>query len=97
VKGHEKHALHAKATPNPLNPQTKLTFTLSQSGRVRVLVYDARGRYVKTLLDENRYAGDQTLTWDGSDSRSRKVSSGVYMFRIVAPEGQDIQRVTVLK
>lgn len=96
-KGHEKHALHAKATPNPLNPQTKLTFTLSQSGRVRVLVYDARGRYVKTLLDENRYAGDQTLTWDGSDSRSRKVSSGVYLFRIVAPEGQDIQRVTVLK
>ncbi|HYJ33164.1 MAG TPA: putative Ig domain-containing protein [Candidatus Binatia bacterium] len=96
-KGHEKHALHAKATPNPLNPQTKLTFTLSQAGRVRVLVYDARGRYVKTLLDENRYAGAQTLTWDGSDAHSRKVSSGMYLFRIVAPEGQDIQRVTVLK
>ena len=96
-QGHEKHMLHAKATPNPLNPMTKLTFTLSQPGRVRVLVYDARGRYVKTLLDATREPGEQSLTWDGSDARSRKVSSGVYLFRIVAPEAQDIQRVTVLK
>lgn len=96
-KGHEKHNLHAKATPNPLNPMTKLTFTLSQPGRVRVSVYDARGRFVKTLLDANRNVGEQSLTWDGSDARSRKVSSGVYLFRIQAPEAQDIQRVTVLK
>lgn len=96
-QSHEKHALHAKATPNPLNPMTKLTFTLSQAGRVRVAVFDARGRFVKTLLDANRFAGEQTLMWDGSDSRDRKVSSGVYLFRIVAKEGQDIQRVTVLK
>jgi len=96
-QGHEKHALHAKATPNPLNPQTKLTFTLSKSGPVRVAVYDIRGRYVKTLLNENRFPGEQTLTWDGSDAHSRKVSSGVYLFRINATEGEDTQRVTVLK
>jgi len=96
-RGHEKHLLHAKATPNPLNPRTKLSFTLSTPGRVRVAVYDVRGRFVKTLLDENRAAGDQSLVWDGSDSRNRRVSSGVYVFRIQAPEGEDIQRVAVVK
>lgn len=91
------HKLRARATPNPLNPTTKLTFTLTKPGRVRVSVYDARGRYVKTLLDASRSAGEQSLLWDGSDARSRKVSSGVYLFRIQAVEGEDIQRVTVLK
>jgi hypothetical protein len=89
--------LHSKVRPNPLNPTTKLTFRLSQPGRVRVHVYDLQGRLVKTLLDANRPAGDQSLTWDGSNSRSATVPSGVYFFRIQAPQGEEVQRVTVLK
>ena len=94
---HGKKGLNVKARPNPLNPKTDITFTLSQPGRVRVLVYDLQGRLVKTLLDENRTAGDQTVTWDGSNFRNNGVSSGVYFFRIQAPQGEEFQRVTVLK
>ncbi|MGE5179965.1 MAG: putative Ig domain-containing protein [Bacteroidota bacterium] len=96
-KGHDKHALHAKATPNPLNPVTKLTFSLTKAGLVRVSVFDTRGRFVKTLFEGVRGAGDQSMIWDGSDANSHKVSSGVYIFRIEAPEASDVQRVTVLK
>ena len=96
-KGHDKHALHAKATPNPLNPLTKLTFSLTKAGLVHVSVFDARGRFVKTLFEGVRDVGDQSMIWDGSDANSRKVSSGVYIFRIEAPEATDVQRVTVLK
>ena len=89
--------LGSKIRPNPVNPKTELTFRLSQPGRVRVLVYDLQGRLVKTLLDENRPVGDQTVSWNGSNSRSATVSSGVYFVKIKAPEGQEVQRVTVLK
>jgi len=92
-----KGKMHAKVRPNPLNPKADLTFTLARGGRVRVTVFDAQGRFVKTLLDENRAAGTHTVTWDGSDSRSGKVSSGVYFFRILATEGKEVVRVTVLK
>lgn len=93
----EGRGMDAKAQPNPLNPSTKLTFTLSRAGRVQVGVYDLQGRLVARLLDEVRSAGPQSLTWDGSNSRSAHVSSGVYFFRIQAPEGQVIQRVAVVK
>jgi flagellar hook assembly protein FlgD len=92
-----KSALHSRVRPNPINPSTVVTFTLSQPGKVRVLIYDLQGRLVKTLLDEKRSAGDQTVTWNGSNSRSNTVPSGVYFVRIQAPQGEEVQRVTVLK
>ena len=94
---HGKSGLKSKVRPNPINPSTELTFSLSQPGRIRIRVYDVRGRLVKTLLDENRPVGDQSVTWNGSDSRNGSVPSGVYYFRIQAPQGEEIQRVTVMK
>jgi hypothetical protein len=91
------HGLNLRARPNPLNPVTKLTFTLSQPGRVSVAVYDLQGRLVSKLLDENRGIGEQTLSWDGSNSRNQRVATGVYFFRIQAPQGQESKRVAVLK
>ncbi len=85
------------ARPNPLNPRTVLTFTLSRPGRVQVAVYDLQGRLVSRISDQVRSAGPQTLVWDGSNSRNARVSSGVYFFRIQAPEGQVVQRVAVVK
>jgi hypothetical protein len=95
-KGHA-HFMNAAARPNPLNPRTTLTFTLSRPGRVQVSVYDMQGRLVNRLLDENRAAGPQSVDWDGSNSREGHVSSGVYFFRIQAPEGHVVQRVAVVK
>jgi flagellar hook capping protein FlgD/putative Ig domain-containing protein len=91
------HGFNLKARPNPLNPATKITFTLSQAGRVRVAVYDIQGRLVSKLLDENRVAGEHTLSWDGSNSRNQRVASGVYFFRIEAAQGRDFKQVAVLK
>jgi hypothetical protein len=56
-----------------------------------------RGRLVKALMDEYRRAGEQRLAWDGSNAQSQRVASGVYFFRIQAPEGQVVQRVAVVK
>ena len=87
----------AKVHPNPLNPMTQLSFSTSREGRVRVSIYDVQGRLVRTLLDEHRPIGDQSLVWDGSDADQRVVRSGVYFVHIQAPEGEATQKLTVLK
>ena len=92
-----KPGLNPRVRPNPLNPATELLFTTSREGMVRVTIYDSRGRLVKSLMEEFRAAGEHRLAWDGSNARSQKVASGVYFFRIQAPEGQIIQRVAVVK
>src|SRR6185295_12613364 len=60
-KHHGHGAMSVQATPNPFNPQTILTFKLTQSARVRVNIYDLRGALVKTLLNENREAGTHSV------------------------------------
>jgi len=95
-KGHDE-VLIATLKPNPLQPNTELSFTTTRDGQVHVTVYDMQGRVVKMLLDEFRAAGRQTLAWDGTNAWSRRVASGVYFLRIQAPEGSVTRRVSVVK
>jgi PKD repeat protein len=87
----------AIASPNPLNPSTKLEFKTSQAGRVTVQVYDLQGRLVKTLQDGTMPAGYNTVHWDGSTGNGTKVSSGMYYLRVKATEGETVVRVAVVK
>jgi hypothetical protein len=94
--GHDT-ALNARLMPNPLAPNTVLSFDMHQGGRVLVRVYDMQGRLVKQLLDEFRAAGLQTLAWDGTNQSNLKVSSGVYFVRIQAAEGSVTRTVAVVR
>ncbi|MEK7347669.1 MAG: Ig-like domain-containing protein, partial [Candidatus Eisenbacteria bacterium] len=90
-------ALAAKVSPNPLNPETTLSFQLRTPGRVTVKIFDLNGRLVKTLLDDTRGAGIQDLTWNGTTDGGAKVASGVYYFRLDTPDGRFVKAATVLK
>lgn len=67
-------------TPNPFNPLTRLNFRLPEPGRVNLVVYDARGRRIRTLVSGQRTGGDFSATWNGRDDRGRAQSGGVYIF-----------------
>jgi len=69
-------------TPNPFNPRTTVHFELPTAATVRVDVYDAAGRLVRTLLDGARAPGRHSLAWDGDDHAGRGVASGVYFVRL---------------
>jgi len=63
---------------------------------VALRVYDVAGRLVRTLLDEERLAGrNQRVTWNGLDDQNRRVSSGVYFYRLEA-EGVSLTRKMVV-
>nr|MEE4267721.1 CotH kinase family protein [Candidatus Krumholzibacteria bacterium] len=68
--------------PNPFNPQTKLCFEIPQGGRVRLDIYDVRGRLVTRLKDESLAAGYHEVNWNGCDGGGLSVSSGVYFSRL---------------
>jgi hypothetical protein len=65
--------------PNPFNPRTAISYQLSAVSVVRLTVYDALGRLVATLVNEEQLAGSHTVTWN-----AHNMPSGVYVYRIVA-------------
>ncbi len=83
--------------PNPFNPLTKISFDLSQSGSVRLGVYDVRGSLVRHLVSENLTAGSHTVPWDGTDDGGRSVSSGVYLYRLESPSGVQERKMVLVR
>ncbi len=68
--------------PNPFNPQTTLVFELSQDRQVLVEVFDAQGRRVRNLLNEQLTAGSHRLRWNGCDANGIELPAGLYLSRV---------------
>jgi 6-phosphogluconolactonase (cycloisomerase 2 family) len=68
--------------PNPFNPDTRIPFTVQQTGWGRLDVFDTLGRRVATLLQGPVGPGEYRLHWDSTDEHGRPVSSGVYFYRL---------------
>jgi len=83
--------------PNPFNPETSIRFDLSRAARVRVTIYDAHGSPVTTLLDEDRPAGRNQVTWLGRDGSGRTVPSGIYFVVVDAGDLHGTRKITLLK
>lgn len=88
----------ASVSPNPMNPSATMRFTLSAPGSLRVRLFDARGRLVRTLVDEPMAAaGARTVAVGGVDGHGRSLSTGVYYYRIETDRASATGRITVLK
>jgi hypothetical protein len=83
--------------PNPFNPQTTLCFDLAREGRVSLDVYALDGRRVRRLAAGTYPAGRHTVIWDGRGERGRRLASGVYIYRLVAPDGAQAREMMLIK
>ncbi|UCH09787.1 MAG: T9SS type A sorting domain-containing protein [Fidelibacterota bacterium] len=89
-------AIHP-AYPNPFNPVTTLRYDLPQRAEVDLTIYDILGRQVMTLVQSEQAPGYKTVTWDGTDDRGQPVSSGVYLYRIMAGEFTQSSKMVLLR
>jgi hypothetical protein len=70
--------------PNPFNPITTIAYQLSSDAAVNVTVFNLLGQEVKTLVHTNQSSGYYTVQWNGTDQNNKTVSSGVYLYKIIA-------------
>ena len=83
--------------PNPFNPSTTIRFDLPEASRVQLIIYDAMGREVRTLLWGEQSAGYQSVNWDGADDRGQPVSSGIYLYRLQAESYSETMKMVLLR
>jgi endonuclease/exonuclease/phosphatase family metal-dependent hydrolase len=83
--------------PNPVTgARTQLRFDLARPGRVRLAIFDARGRHVATVLDGGRAAGRHAVPWDGLEAGGGAAANGVYFAQLVSEDGGSSSRRFVL-
>ena len=78
--------------PNPFNPSTKIKYSIPQSSKVVVKVFDMLGKEVATLVNEEKEAGTYEITWN-----AQNLPSGVYSYGIKAGSYTAIKKMVLLK
>jgi len=63
--------------PNPFNPTTQINYTISESARVRLTVYNQLGQHIATLVDSYQSGGNHQVMFDGS-----RLASGLYIYQL---------------
>lgn len=74
--------------PNPARQGTRLLFSLSTAGPVRLAIHDAAGRRIAALLDRWLAAGPHEIFWDGADRNGIPVAPGTYFASLESRAGQ---------
>jgi hypothetical protein len=87
----------AQNFPNPFNPSTTITYSLKDTGPVRLFIYNIRGQLIRELVNAEQTAGHYTLEWDGRDQNSVPVPSGTYIYMIEANDFKAARRMTMAK
>lgn len=68
--------------PNPFNPYTNFSFSLSEISKVTLEIYNIKGQKVKALIKDFLPIGSHTVKWDGTDLTGRNVGNGVYFYEL---------------
>jgi protocatechuate 3,4-dioxygenase beta subunit len=83
--------------PNPFNPTTNIVFSIPQTEKVTLTIYNMLGQKIATVLDGSFLAGTHVVTWNGRDGLGRQLPSGVYFYRLSTSRFSEARKMVLLK
>jgi hypothetical protein len=78
--------------PNPFNPVTTIRYALKQTEHVHLTIYDALGRILTTLVNQEQKGGWYQLKFEAS-----RYPSGIYFYRLTAGPFNEIRKMVLIK
>jgi hypothetical protein len=83
--------------PNPFHVATTVSYELPRAGEVTLVISDAAGRTIRTLVRSRALAGTYSATWNGVADNGAQVPPGVYFCTLNAANTRTCQKVTLLR
>ena len=78
--------------PNPFNPATVIKYSLKESGKVTLKIYDMLGKEVMTLVNETQNAGSHLINFNGNG-----LASGVYFYKLDTGSFTQVKKMILMK
>jgi len=78
--------------PNPFNPATVINFSLPVSGFVKLKVFNALGKEVETLVNENLSTGSYSVSFNAS-----ALSGGIYFYKLETEKFSETKKMILIK
>lgn len=83
--------------PNPFNPTTTIKYSVPGESFITIKIYNTLGEEVKSLVSGMKSPGEYQVHWDGTDNAGRKVTSGLYLYRMDAGQHVYTRTMTLVK
>ncbi len=68
------------ASPNPFIDNISFKFDLAKGQKVTLKIYDATGKEVRTIADNNLTSGSYNLIWNSTNNAGAQVARGAYYY-----------------
>ncbi|MFA6598002.1 MAG: YCF48-related protein [Ignavibacteriaceae bacterium] len=78
--------------PNPFNPTTIINYSVAEQSNVTIIIYDALGREVINLVNEEKPAGNYTAEFSAAN-----LSSGIYFYQLRAGDFVQSKKMVLLR
>jgi len=83
--------------PNPFNPETTIQYEIPKTSQVSIRIFNILGKEVRTLVNTKRKAAKYTVIWDGRNNNGKAVSSGIYLYKILAGQYVKTRKMILLR
>jgi predicted esterase len=78
--------------PNPFNSSSVIKYSIPNSSKVIIKIFDVLGTEIQTLVNEEKPAGTYEVTWQATN-----LPSGIYFYRLQAGNFIDTKKMILLK
>ncbi|MEJ2617793.1 MAG: YCF48-related protein [Ignavibacteriaceae bacterium] len=78
--------------PNPLNPETKISYSTPRASFITLKIYDILGKEVAALVNEEKPAGSYEVEFNAEG-----LSSGIYFYQLQAGEFTETKKMVLLR
>ena len=78
--------------PNPFNNSTTIDFEIPEKTNVKLSIYDALGRKLETLIDQELSAGKHSIRFE-----AKNYPSGIYFYRLQTKKNDSNMKMILIK
>ena len=78
--------------PNPFSGSTTFEFSQQEQGYVKLVVLNALGQEIATLISQNQHPGKYIYNWDAGE-----LSSGIYFYKLSVDNFEQTRKLQIIK
>lgn len=78
--------------PNPFNPNTDISFSLKESSRVNLSIFNSKGELVQTLFEGKKDKGNHSVEFNATE-----LNSGIYFYKLTTESGCETRKMLLLR
>jgi hypothetical protein len=83
--------------PNPFNSSIAIEFVLPVTGNTELSIYNLSGQKISMPINQRLSPKQHTFSWDERESKGIKVSSELYLARLVMEKNIVSRKLLLLK